>query len=42
MSFIPVKCPDCGGPISRISNYNPGVMCVECDSKFRLVKVSKK
>lgn len=39
MSFIPVKCLECGGTTTRKSNTDPRIQCVDCDAEYRMVRV---
>lgn len=42
MSFIPAKCPECGGTLRRMSNENPILVCVnnDCKREFELLEKS--
>lgn len=41
MSFIPAKCIECGGTLSRKSNVNPILVCVndDCKKEFEMCEI---
>lgn len=42
MSFIPAKCTACGGTLTRKSNVDPTLICVnnDCKKEFQLLEVN--
>jgi len=43
MSFIPPKCTACGGSLTRKSNVNSKLICVnqDCAQEFELIRVTE-